>query len=69
MVLVDGSPGSFAGVGERGTDAVISAFLFGPGHLAATSAMVDLTPLVITRAILANGIAGVAFGSLYWKRG
>jgi hypothetical protein len=28
-----------------------------------------LTPLVVTRALLLNGIAGLALGWLYWKRG
>ena len=31
--------------------------------------IIPLTPLVITRAILLNGIGGVVFGWLYWKRG
>jgi hypothetical protein len=44
-------------------------YLFGLGHLPATANILPLTPLVITRAILLNGVAGVAFGWLYWKRG
>lgn len=48
---------------------LLAAVLFGLGHLPATAALFPLTPLVITRAILLNGIGGVIFGWLYWKRG
>ncbi|HEX6269971.1 MAG TPA: CPBP family intramembrane glutamic endopeptidase [Anaerolineales bacterium] len=48
---------------------ILAAVLFGLGHLPATAALIPLTPLVITRAIVLNGLAGVAFGYLYWKRG
>ena len=46
-----------------------SAVLFGIGHLPATALLVELTPLVIVRAIVLNGIGGVVFGWLYWQRG
>ena len=48
---------------------ILAAILFGLGHLPATRLLFPLTPLVITRAILLNGIGGVIFGWLYWKRG
>ena len=48
---------------------ILAAVLFGLGHLPATATFLPLTPLVITRAILLNGIGGVIFGWLYWKRG
>jgi len=48
---------------------LLAALLFGLGHLPATSAIVALTPLVIVRAIVLNGIAGVVFGWQYWRRG
>jgi membrane protease YdiL (CAAX protease family) len=48
---------------------ILAAVLFGLGHLPATAMLIPLTPLVITRAIVLNGLAGVAFGWLYWKRG
>jgi len=47
----------------------IAALLFGIGHLPATAALVELTPLVIIRALLLNGIGGIVFGWLYWKKG
>jgi membrane protease YdiL (CAAX protease family) len=48
---------------------ILAAVLFGLGHLPATASFLPLTPLVIARAIVLNGVAGVAFGWLYWKRG
>lgn len=46
---------------------VLAALVFGLLHLPATAAVVPLTPLVIIRAILLNGIAGIAFGWLFWQ--
>ncbi|MGE4611890.1 MAG: CPBP family intramembrane glutamic endopeptidase [Paracoccaceae bacterium] len=48
---------------------IAAAVLFGLGHLPATSLLVDLTPYVIVRAIVLNGIGGIVFGWLFWKRG
>lgn len=47
---------------------VLAAVLFGLGHLPATAAVTPLTLPVIVRAILLNGILGVVFGWLYWRR-
>jgi membrane protease YdiL (CAAX protease family) len=48
---------------------VLAAILFGLGHLPATSLLVPLTPLVILRAVVLNGLLGIAFGYLYVTRG
>jgi membrane protease YdiL (CAAX protease family) len=48
---------------------ILAALLFGLGHLPATAMLVPLTPLVVARAVLLNGLPGIAFGWLYWKRG
>lgn len=48
---------------------ILAAVLFGLGHLPATSVLVPLTPLVITRAVVLNGLVGIVCGWLYWKRG
>ncbi len=48
---------------------VIVSALFGLGHLPMTARLTPLTPIVIIRAIVRNGIAGVLFGWLYWRRG
>ncbi len=51
------------------TSILLTAVLFGVGHLPATATFTDLTPLVIARAILLNGLGGVVFGWLYWRKG
>jgi hypothetical protein len=48
---------------------IIAAVVFGLGHLPATAALVKLSPLLIGRAILLNGIIGVACGYLFWQYG
>ncbi len=48
---------------------ILSATVFGLGHLPITANITDLTPLVIFRAILLNGIGGIIFGWLFWKKG
>ena len=48
---------------------IISAVIFGLGHLPITGAITSITPLIVVRAILLNGIAGIIFGWLYWKKG
>lgn len=57
------------GAGIFWAAAVLAAILFGLGHLPTTAALVPLTPLVVTRAVVLNGLLGVAFGWLYWKHG
>lgn len=46
-----------------------AAILFGLGHLPATAALMPLTPLIVLRAVVLNGLVGVICGHLYWKRG
>lgn len=48
---------------------VLAAVLFGLGHLPATALLIPLTPLVILRAVVLNGLGGIAFGYLYFTRG
>ncbi|MEJ2708015.1 MAG: CPBP family intramembrane metalloprotease [Anaerolineales bacterium] len=48
---------------------VLAALLFGLGHLPATAALTKLTPWVIARAVVLNGIAGIVFGVLFWQYG
>jgi membrane protease YdiL (CAAX protease family) len=48
---------------------VLAALLFGLGHLPATAALLPLTKLVVVRALVLNGLPGLVFGWLYWKRG
>lgn len=48
---------------------ILAAVLFGLGHLPALAPLVPLTPLVIARTVVLNGLLGIVFGWLYWKRG
>ena len=46
------------------------ALLFGLSHLPTTvGAGISLSPLVVTRALVLNGLGSLAFGWLYWRRG
>lgn len=47
----------------------LSNVAFGLGHLPATKAIIPLTPLVVGRALLLNGVAGTLCGYLYWTEG
>jgi membrane protease YdiL (CAAX protease family) len=48
---------------------LLAAVLFGLGHLPLTSMLAPLTPLIVIRAVVLNGLLGLAFGYLYWTRG
>jgi membrane protease YdiL (CAAX protease family) len=48
---------------------LLVAVLFGLGHLPITAAITPLTPFLVARALVLNGVAGVAFGYLYWRHG
>jgi membrane protease YdiL (CAAX protease family) len=48
---------------------VIAAVLFGLGHLPVTSHLIPLTALIVTRAIVLNGLVGLLTGYLFWRRG
>jgi len=48
---------------------VVSALLFAAGHLPATEMMFGLTPMIVLRCFLLNGVFGLAFGWLYRRFG
>jgi hypothetical protein len=49
---------------------ILAAVLFGLGHLPATAQIgLPLDFLVVSRAIVLNGLLGIGFGWLYWKHG
>jgi membrane protease YdiL (CAAX protease family) len=48
---------------------ILAAVLFGLGHLPGVALLVPLTPLVIARTVILNGLLGIIFGWLYWKSG
>ncbi|MEG0371967.1 MAG: CPBP family intramembrane glutamic endopeptidase, partial [Clostridium sp.] len=47
----------------------ISAILFAAGHLPVTAQTLGLSTPILIRCFLLNGIGGIGFGYLYWKRG
>ena len=48
---------------------VTAAFLFAVGHLPVNSRLFGLSPLIVIRCMLLNGVFGLAFGWLYRKYG
>ena len=48
---------------------ILASVLFGVGHLPLTGELTVITAPVVVRAIVLNGIGGVIFGWLYWKKG
>jgi membrane protease YdiL (CAAX protease family) len=48
---------------------ILAALLFGLGHLPTMALLVPLTPLVVARTVVLNGLLGIIFGWLYWRRG
>ena len=57
------------GGGVMWTANVLTALLFGVGHLPTLAMLAPLTVMLVVRTLLLNGIAGVLFGWLYWRRG
>jgi hypothetical protein len=47
----------------------IAALLFGALHLPQAALIAGLSPPVVAFTLIGNGIAGLAFGWLYWKHG
>jgi hypothetical protein len=62
-------PGGKPTLGALWLANLIVAVIFGLSHLPATAALVKLNPLLVVRAILLNGIVGVAAGYLFWRYG
>ncbi len=48
---------------------MIAAIVFGLGHLPITATLTKIDALVVARAIVLNGIGGIVFGWLFWKKG
>jgi membrane protease YdiL (CAAX protease family) len=48
---------------------ILAAIIFGIGHLPFTASLTTITPVIIARAVILNGIGGIVFGWLYWKKG
>jgi Type II CAAX prenyl endopeptidase Rce1-like len=48
---------------------IVTAVLFGLGHLPATAALAPLSVALVVRAVVLNGTAGLVFGVLYRRYG
>jgi len=48
---------------------ILISVIFGLGHLPMTAKFQQITSLVVFRDVFLNGIAGVVFDWLYWKKG
>jgi len=46
---------------------ILSAILFGAGHLPAAKNLFGLNAIVVWRTIILNAIGGIVFGYLYWR--
>lgn len=51
------------------TAIVLSSVLFAAGHLPITAQTIGLSAPIIIRSFVLNGIGGLGFGYLYWKKG
>lgn len=51
------------------TAIVLAAALFAAGHLPITAQTMGLSVPIIIRCFVLNGLGGIGFGYLYWKRG
>ena len=47
----------------------LAAMVFGLLHLPATLALAPLTPVVVVRTLVLNGVVGIAAGCVYWQYG
>ena len=63
------APSGLPASGAFWTANILVAVAFGAGHLPLASQLTVLTPLLVTAIISLNGIVGLGFGYLYWKRG
>jgi membrane protease YdiL (CAAX protease family) len=61
----DGRPSSAA----FWTANLLAALLFAVGHVPGTSMVAPLTALLVTRALVLNGLVGMTCGYLFWRRG
>lgn len=67
--LVWKSPEGTVTMGALWLANILAALLFGLGHLPATRGLTPLTPIVVTRGLILNGLGGLAFGFLYISYG
>jgi membrane protease YdiL (CAAX protease family) len=57
------------GVGVAWTANLLAALIFGAIHLPQANLLLGLTPGVVAVVFLGNGLPGLMFGWLYWRKG
>ena len=48
---------------------ILAALFFGALHIPQAAVLLGPTPIIIAYTLIANGVPGVVFGWLYWRRG
>jgi len=48
---------------------ILASVLFAAGHIPSTAQLLGLSTPIIIRCLVLNGIGGIGFGYLYWKKG
>lgn len=51
------------------TSIFLASILFAAGHLPFTAQTIGLSAPIVARCFILNGIGGIGFGYLYWKKG
>lgn len=51
------------------TAIILAAIIFAAGHIPATKQLLGLSVPILIRCFVLNGIGGIGFGYLYWKKG
>ena len=46
---------------------VVTAIVFGAGHLPAAATVAPLDAALVTRILLLNCVAGIVYGALFWR--
>ena len=70
LKLIWRTPDGLPSAGAMWSANILAAVIFGLSHLpSAVMARLPITPNVIVAVLTLNGIAGLTFGYLYWKRG
>ncbi len=57
------------GPGLFWTANALAALMFGVGHLPSVAIFTTITPFLLVRTLVLNGIGGLIFGWLYWRKG
>ena len=47
---------------------IFASILFGLGHLPVTASLIEITPIMVARVVILNGVGGIIFGWLYLRK-